>query len=66
MKFWTRIRSAVTGKFVRREEAEKHPNTTVSERVVFPDTGSNSETVTVDSHTLPIDSNIISDDDAEE
>jgi len=29
----TRVRSAVTGKFVKKSEAKKHPRTTVTERV---------------------------------
>lgn len=31
-KLWRRFRSAITGRFVTREYAEQHPETTVVER----------------------------------
>lgn len=32
-RWWLRFRSAVTGKFVTRAEAEAHPNETVAEKI---------------------------------
>lgn len=32
-RWWTRVRDAVTGRFVRRDEAKKRPATTVVEKV---------------------------------
>jgi hypothetical protein len=31
MKIWKRFRSAVTGRFVKKQEAEENPGATVSE-----------------------------------
>jgi hypothetical protein len=31
MKIWKRFRSAVTGRFVKKQEAEENPGSTVSE-----------------------------------
>ena len=31
-KWWYRFRSAITGRFVKKEYAEKNPDTTVSEK----------------------------------
>ena len=33
MNVWKRFRSAITGLFVSRQEAEQNPNTTVAETV---------------------------------
>jgi hypothetical protein len=33
MKFWKRVRSAITGRFVKRSEAQENPTTTVEERI---------------------------------
>lgn len=33
MSIWKRVRSAITGRFVKQAEAEKNPNTTIAETV---------------------------------
>ena len=37
MSIWKRIRSAISGRFVTKAEAEKSPNTTIAETVKRPD-----------------------------